>query len=1149
MKRIINTIPILLLFCIFGSNLYGQNSFLRQKGHWTFGINGGWAYQQADVDATLEGYGFGLTLAKNMFYAPNRPLSFDLRGRFLYANTYGLDRDRSLGILNNDAVNGTNGNPNYLTDPGFIYANHNTKIAELGLEGVIHLNRLRERTNFDISLYGGIGLDWYKTKTNQLNDNGTSYANNYTTANSRSDLRSFLDDTYETNADGFTNAGRLKFMPSLGAELYYWMTPRFALGLGHRVTFAQNDILDGQQWNADNTKTAENDRYHYTSLGLKWIISADRRQIGEPIIDITRPASSPYNAPDQSGIVRATIKNVDNPSQVSCTVNGRRTRFDFYGENFSTDFKLRPGNNEVIISASNSAGSDEASVIIIYQDTYIPPPPPSYDRPSITFINPPRQNANSNQARFDIKATVNNVDSKRDIEFSVNGQMIRDFDYSSRTRTFSAPINLRTGKNEICIVAKNRAGKVQEDVYIYYEEATKRPVVEITQPRNNPSETNQRNVNIKANIRNIDSKQDIIYTINGRSSNSFSYDNRRSSFTADIRLDQGRNTVRIEARNSAGRASDEVSIIYDNYTPPPPTPKPSVRITSTSEPTSNPMNPNAPCKSQILANVSNVNSKNEITFKINNRSTRDFDYNSRTGKFQATVTLADGRNDILIEARNNAGSDSDRSQVSCSGASNNNDNNNTKPQITITEPSRQSTTVREEKVNLKATIKNVDSKNDISILVNGKRFTNFNYSNSSKKLQAVITVKSGNNDILVRAQNKYGKTEEGVAVRYLKSIDLPTSKPPVVSITAPNNNSTSNAATTTLKATIKNVTNKSDISIKVNNKTISNFSFNNEKLSATVNLSDGNNTIVVKANNKDGNDDASVKIRYNAPKPKPSVSINSPRNNSVTKSIKATIKASVTNATKQEVTFTVNGKRVTNFSLNGSSFSANVDLKRGKNAISIKASNAGGSDQANINVTYEMINLVSKPTIQFVKPSRNGTTTQNANAEIVATIKNVKDKKGVTLKVNNKVISRFSFDTRSGKLTVNTTLKEGKNKIEVLAKNESGNTSKSTDITLKKKAVVLATPPIVKITSVSEPTANPMNPTVAKSQILASLKNVNRASQITFTQNGKKITDFKFNSKTGVFDAIIILEKGANKLVLKASNQDGNDQDSRTINF
>ena len=284
LSRYFRPLPIIMLLlglCANTQLLQAQSSINtngdRTPGYWTLGLNAGFSYQSSDVRARLQGGGWGLTLAKNLYYRPGSPIAFDLRGRFLFARQFGLDGEPLFEIDQDEALNGTRG-PDYTQYPanldiseGFVYPNHRTTVGELALEGVLSFNRLRERTKVHLALYGGIGIDWYRTKLNQLDANETPYYSDYaelfnnSSRNVRSELRNtILDDSYETLANDFGNSGKIGLMPSLGIELGYQVTPRFSIMAGHRVTFSGTDDLDGEPW---STLQGEQDLYHYTQLG------------------------------------------------------------------------------------------------------------------------------------------------------------------------------------------------------------------------------------------------------------------------------------------------------------------------------------------------------------------------------------------------------------------------------------------------------------------------------------------------------------------------------------------------------------------------------------------------------------------------------------------------------------------------------------------------------------------------------------------------------------------------------------------------------------------------------------------------------------------------------------------------------------------
>ncbi len=91
MKRI----ALLLFLALCAAQLFAQQTGshfpTRDRGWWTFGIDGGLAYQSSDVRTQFNGWGAGLTLGKNLLYRPGGMFSFDLRGRGLFTRSYGAD--------------------------------------------------------------------------------------------------------------------------------------------------------------------------------------------------------------------------------------------------------------------------------------------------------------------------------------------------------------------------------------------------------------------------------------------------------------------------------------------------------------------------------------------------------------------------------------------------------------------------------------------------------------------------------------------------------------------------------------------------------------------------------------------------------------------------------------------------------------------------------------------------------------------------------------------------------------------------------------------------------------------------------------------------------------------------------------------------
>lgn len=1240
MKKKICNLWTLLAAIFFVSTAGAQvSTYERTPGYYTFGINGGLSYQTGDVPTTLEGYGLGFTLAKNLYYQPGAILGFDVRGRALYAQTKGQDYLPSYGIRDNDALNG-NINLDYTTEgggPGFVFQNNKTDQVELGIEGVIHLNKLRERTNVNVSLFGGIGLDWYNVKTDQA-ARGSSYGDAYlsidtlaSTSFIKDQLKSaILDGRYETEAHGFDNgAGKLGIMPNLGVELGYQFTPRFSMGIGHKVTFTKTDLFDGHQWRDNGNLTAEDDIHHYTNLHMRWIIDDKSKQLRAPLVDITNPSISPHSTRNPTFDVRATIKNISSSMDVQFTVNGRPESFNFKKKDFRSFIKLQPGNNEVIVTATNNAGSDSDVVNIFYERPYTDPNnDPNYSYPTVKISNPPYDGFRTDQSRFEIRANVNNVSNKGDIKLIVNGYDINRFDFIRGNIT--ARVDLRNGENDIRIEVRNNDGFASDDATLILGEDNynRPPAVVITNPSVNPYNTQMRKVTIQASIENIENRGNIRFMVNGYENDDFDFNN--GILRATVNILRYETNVVIEANNNDGQASDNVVILRqeDEIET---VEEPVITITSVSNPTVDPFNPDN-CRSTVIATILNIENRNDIEVWLNGQSMTNFEFNTNTQVFQSTVQLRKGANQIRIKATNTAGTDEDVANTEgCDTQPNEQD----LPTVTITDPSRETTEVSTSVVTVKAKVLNVNSKSDITFELNGNETNSFTYNKFTKEVNARITLREGNNVVFVEAKNTGGSANDQVNIIFKKFEQV---NPPSVKIERPRNNSITSVENVELISIVRNVESKSNIDVFLNGKRTTNFDYDKrrQEVRANLRLRNGNNVLRVVANNDGGTDEASVNVKYTPAIQAPEVDITKPSNGVVTSSkayltakvksvrskndikvylnrksisftyikneVKATLdlgsgnnvviveatneggtaqdqvtvvyeapvvrppvvkierprnnqtfevpKADLTASvlyvkSRRSISLKVNGKSQS-FNFQRGTLTATLNLGTGKNTVTIKATNDDGADEESITLVYNK--KVSKPTVSFTAPAKDGARVTKAKYTIKALTKNVTSKNDVILKLNGKVISNFRFTTRTGAVQADVNLKSGRNSISIEARNASGRASKESSVIFEKD-VVVKNPPKVTITSVSTPTVDPFDPNKAKSTVIAKVENISRKKEITFTFNNKKVTNFSFNSKTGTMQATMDLKKGTNTFKIKVSNKDGQDETSRNITF
>lgn len=1108
---------ILLGFALFAQAQ--QSTTTLTPGYWTFGINGGWAYQSSDIKAQFNGFGVGATLGKNLYYRPGAPLAFDLRGRLLFTQQYGLDALRSYNITNNTAVNGS-GSLNYLTYPnelqeprGFIFANHKTTTAELALEGLLTLNQLRERTGVHVGLFGGIGLDWFRAKTDQADFSGKEYFEGYAslkdnqpTSLIRRELETILDGNYETVADGNNTGGSVKFMPSLGVELGYQITPRFLIYGGHRVTFSGTDILDGQQF-----KNANQDLYHYTNFGLRWIIDPQKDEplARKPEIELIAPFGSPYTTNSAVVTVIADIRNVNSAADVECLVNGRSVPFDYKNGRFSVNADLNIGNNDVIIIARNEAGQARRNVMIVYKNQIIDQP--IVKAPVIRIINPTYNNYRTEEANFIIKAIIENVQSAQEVVFTVNN-VDRSFDLNNIN--FSANITLREGENEIEIRARNSAGIDAQAITIIREVRVALPKVEITEPNAIRTETRFSTVSITANIYNIENKSDINLAVNGRPVYNFDYDISRSIITSNINLEKGANTVVITARNRAGEARDEATIVYQE----PITQRypPTVRII---EPYNN--SEIVTTFAEVRARVENIRNNRDINLIVNGRPVYDFNYNINAQTLSARVNLIEGNNTVTIRAVNADGTDEQTINVRYR-------RNLNLPAITVLAPVNNSET-KDASIDLRARVDNISNRNNINIRLNNVPFYDFDYNPSTRQLTAKVGLYEGNNTIEINARNEDGSAVGTVNVRYRK-VELP-----VVQITNPINNSETTEADVMIRATIKNINDKNKIRLTLNGKVVSNFNFdrNRQEVSATVTLLEGNNTIRLEANNEAGKAEDNINIRYRRPQA-PTVSILEPGNNLNVKDATITLRARIETWNRRyTIKVLLNGNEIKNYEYKGNELAAPLTLREGNNTIHIQVANTDGKAEAAVNVRYER--LKQPPTITFITPE-NGAKLKNNQVMVKAMITNMSSARGIIFKVNEKIVQEFDF--KGENFTANVNLEPGNNVLTLNAQNEDGKAEATIQVTTLALVIgkpvsllpsVIFTQPKTSGTVISEKTF----------KFVANIRNISSKEEARIWVNGEAWSDFDWNARSREIALILDLKAGKNIVKIEGKNAVG----------
>jgi hypothetical protein len=847
------------------------------------------------------------------------------------------------------------------------------------------------------------------------------------------------------------------------------------------------------------------------------------RRDNRPLVQITDPDREELQVAERRVRIRANVRYVNAREEITMRVNGRENRnftFDAGREAFQADIDLDPGTNRVEIAAQNRAGSSQDEVLLIYR------PADAQHPPRVRITLPDQAVTTSTHSTAAIEALIENVSNRADVSFLLNGRALNAFNFNSANGRLNATVDLINGANEIIIRARNRDGEDEAAVTIRRISGDinlpQAPKVEITQPADG-SVTSQRSAEVKAQISKVANRDGITFTVNGKRVVGFDFTPGNGVFRATINLENGNNVIRIQARNNDGTDEKTVNVRFQAAQPP------SVQI---SQPTNNVTVREAAVS--LKAQTQNVGNKNDISVYHNGKQLFNFDFNTARQELSATIYMDEGNNAIRVKVQNADGTDEATVNVKYQKL--------LQPTVEITQPSDNSLTDKAT-LDFKANTQHVGGKNEVKLWLNDQPVNGFNFSN--QQVSASLSLQAGNNAIRIRVENAGGNNEDRATLRY----EPP--KGPVVTFTDPQSDITTQAASYNVKARIQNVKDRSEISVFVNGQANTQFTFANEVLNVNTPLKMGENTVRVKAQNRGGSDEKSVRLTRRQAQA-PVVAIQSPANASKLNTLEVQVKATVAHVSdKKSVEFSVNGKLSDDFTFENGQLTATVKgLKPGKQNVKVKASNQDGQHEATSSFTIELLPEAPKPVVVILQPAKPNTVSKENTTVLVATVSGVSGKSSIQVLANKKQVEDFTYDPKKEELKANISLQKGTNTVVVRAINEAGEAQASTTINFNPSGGGDNQPkPVIEVTSVSQPATNPFYPNLGNSTVLATIQHVTDKEQITFTVNGQAVTNFSFSVKTKQFEGIAPLNRGENIIVIKAKNATGEDEEERRVTF
>jgi outer membrane protein OmpA-like peptidoglycan-associated protein len=277
----------------------------RERRQVGLGIAFGPAAVSGDVKSTA-GWGASAFVRHNISYI------LSARYEFGFYRTFGQNYEprmltgdllNPLKTIRNSAYNGTNG-PNYANfNINQVFDNYKTDIVDFNASVILNLSNLllmhRKQHRFNVYAHMGGGIMLYKTWVDAVDGNGNPYNYNLigtqieafkadsergtsVSPGERRDVRNYLYDNvydgrprnrdYETPGEGHTNEEQLfdrvtnfVLAGGLGVEYLVGKKKRVSIGLEHKITFTNDDLLDGVRWSDQGDLTRDFDTYHYVS--------------------------------------------------------------------------------------------------------------------------------------------------------------------------------------------------------------------------------------------------------------------------------------------------------------------------------------------------------------------------------------------------------------------------------------------------------------------------------------------------------------------------------------------------------------------------------------------------------------------------------------------------------------------------------------------------------------------------------------------------------------------------------------------------------------------------------------------------------------------------------------------------------------------
>ncbi|PZE18511.1 hypothetical protein DNU06_01375 [Putridiphycobacter roseus] len=823
--------------------------------------------------------------------------------------------------------------------------------------------------------------------------------------------------------------------------------------------------------------------------------------INPPTVVYTNPNQSPINSNSNTFNLVAQTTNVTSKSQITFRQNGvvvNTNNYSFLNATFNYQAALVTGANTFEISVSNASGMDSKLTVINYTETNLP-----CIAPTVGYVAPAPNSTVNNAAQL-IEAQINNYTAGTSVRLTLNGVVLGAMSYNNITQIARKNVTLNLGSNTLEIDVANSCGTNKSTFILNYKVTSPPCSLPVVVIKSSASPIATNNYAFSAQVSGTITANQLTLLVNGQSQ-AFNFSNGK--VTANLNLNAGANTMVLKAVNSCGNDAKSITVQVNPCT------KPVVIIkSSTSSIATN--------NYAFSAQVSGTITANQLTLLVNGKSQA---FNFSNGKVTANLNLNAGANTMVLKAVNSCGNDAKSITVQVNPC--------VQPTLQLISPLKNIGVTTLSTFVIKAKTSNDIKLQNITVKLNGNAIPFvFNVNTITVNVNGL---KMGLNNINIEVVNDCGKVDLSYNITR-----NPCVKPVVQIINKPGTVASLNY---NFSALVTGETNASAISLLVNGtKTPFKFSsssskISNSNLTASFSLKEGNNSIVLLANNSCGKTTKSlnvVAVTCVSPKLTP---INPKGTKLSTKNASYSLTLGTVGVTGVKgLSVLLNGKVIKSTYLSNKITISIALLKMGLNTVKVTATNACGS----ASIVYSITRLTcEKPKIQILS-SQAPTTT--LTYQLSASISEMISKTGITLKLNGKSVP-FTYSLKTRQLAASLVLVNGGNTISISAVNSCGSEVKTIRITGSN-----CTKPSVKA---GYPTS--LNVTTANSLFVLTLKttHITNQNQISVTNNGVGIP-FTYNSSSQqVSVSVTGMSSGMNNVKTTVSNACGSDSVTYVLNY